>query len=521
MSFTPDPPPPSAAPRTVSLLEILDDIEFRDYRGDLKIPVSALALDSRLVRPGSAFFALKSARPDAPGGASHIADAINRGAVAIISEEILKETCRPDPVWVRVADARRTLSAAALNFHAHPERSLRLAAVTGTNGKTTVTTLLHHLLGTDNSKWGLVGTVRYELGGRSIPAHRTTPEAHELAAMMAQMRDTGCEGLVMELSSHAIAQHRADGLPFAALAFTNLTQDHMDYHGDMKSYFQTKALPFLGKCGAAPPPFAVLNAADPAARNLAEILPKTTRPLFFGEEDHADFRAVDIRLGPAGTTFKLLWPGATAPVSVHTSLPGSYNVANILCALALAHALGRPPEALIPALATFPGVPGRMERVGDGWPCPIFVDYAHTDDALRNALRMLRAITPGRLLVVFGCGGNRDRAKRPKMTAAVQDLADFAWATSDNPRKEPQESIFEDMRTGVSAPEKIAFIEDRRHAISLALDGAREGDTLLIAGKGHEDYQEFSTVTIPFDDRLVTRELLSLKRLRPRQGIIA
>jgi UDP-N-acetylmuramoyl-L-alanyl-D-glutamate--2,6-diaminopimelate ligase len=330
--------------------------------------------------------------------------------------------------------------------------------------------------------------------------------------MMARMVEAGCAGLVMEVSSHAIDQRRVDGLAFEALAFTNLSRDHMDYHGGMENYFQVKARPFLGN-DCPPPAAAVINRDDPAGRRLAAMLPSGTRLATFGESAGADVRAVETVLLPGRSEFTVEWPEGAGRVS--TPLPGRYNVSNILCALALARALGRDPAPLLPALRDFPGVPGRMERVATGMPFQIFVDYAHTDDALENALQMLRAITPARLLAVFGCGGNRDRGKRPAMTAAVQRHADFAWATADNPRKEPLENIFDDMRAGVSSPEKIAFVDDRRLAISLALDEAREGDTLLIAGKGHENYQEFADVTIPFDDRQVTRDLLALKQSRP------
>jgi UDP-N-acetylmuramoyl-L-alanyl-D-glutamate--2,6-diaminopimelate ligase len=489
-----------------TLQDVFHGVPTLEFSGSWKTPVSALVLDSRLVRDGAIFFAAPGTRSD---GAKFIGEALERGASAIVSTE--PGLPRPSLSWVRVSDVRKALAAASLNFYRHPEKQLRIAAVTGTNGKTTVSTLLRHLLQSGGKTWGLIGTVRYELGGHSCPAHRTTPEAPELCQMFYRMVESGCEGCAMELSSHAIAQNRVDGLGFESLAFTNLSRDHIDYHGDMENYFQTKARPFLGQCGPAPKT-AVINADDAAGLRLAAMLPHDAGVLFFGESALAQIRATDVRLHADGSTFTVAWPGGTG--EVRTTLPGAYNVSNILCALALAHSLGRDIAALLPEIPAFPGVPGRMERVGDGWPCRIFVDYAHTDDALKNSLSMLRAITPGRLLVVFGCGGNRDRGKRPAMTAAVQEHADFAWATSDNPRKEPQQLIFEDMRKGVSAPEKIEFIEDRRFAISHALDEAREGDSLLIAGKGHEDYQEFADITVPFDDRRVTAELLDLKRLR-------
>ena len=489
-----------------SLQDVFHGVPILEFSGNWKTPANALVLDSRLVRDGAVFFAAPGTRAD---GAKFIGEALERGASAIVSTET--GLPRPSLSWIRVADVRKALAAASLNFYKHPEKKLRIAAVTGTNGKTTVSTLLRHLLQSEGAVWGLIGTVRYELGGHSCPAHRTTPEAPELCQMFYRMVEAGCEGCAMELSSHAIAQDRVDGLGFESLAFTNLSRDHIDYHGDMENYFQTKARPFLGLCGPAPKT-SVINVDDPAGLRLAGMLPPDANVLLFGESKAAQIRATKVRLRADRSAFTVSWPGGSGEVG--TTLPGAYNMSNILCVLALAHSIGRDIATLLPAISAFPGVPGRIERVGEGWPCRIFVDYAHTDDALKNALSMLRAITPGRLLVVFGCGGNRDRGKRPAMTAAVQEYVDFAWATSDNPRKEPQEQIFDDMRKGVSMPEKIEFIEDRRLAISQALDAAKEGDSLLIAGKGHETYQEFSDIRIPFDDCQITRELLELKRLR-------
>ncbi|MDR3228297.1 MAG: UDP-N-acetylmuramoyl-L-alanyl-D-glutamate--2,6-diaminopimelate ligase [Puniceicoccales bacterium] len=509
----------------ITLKEVFENIETASFSGEWKTPVASLRDDSRRVVPGCVFFAVPGINTD---GERFIEDAIARGASAIVSTGAPSFVKHSRLAWVRVADTRRAFAAAAANFFRHPEKKLRVAGVTGTNGKTTVTTLLRWLLGEDGSRWGLLGTVRYELGERSLPALRTTPGAGELFGMMAQMVEAGCAGMAMELSSHAIDQGRAAGLAFETLAFTNLSRDHLDYHKNMENYFQVKAGAFLGGAGADAPKTAVVNTDDAAGRRLAEMLREKTRVLTFGENADADIRAENIRLGTDGSAFDVVWSGGAGGGgvgsgggagcgvgSVQTSLPGRYNVSNTLCALALASALGRDIGALLPALARFPGVPGRMERVAPESPYQIFVDYAHTDDALKNALEMLRPITRGRLLVVFGCGGDRDRGKRPAMTHVVQQLADFAWATADNPRKEPQERIFADMLAGVIAPEKIEWVEDRRRAISLALDAARPGDNLLIAGKGHETYQEFADITIPFDDRLVAKELLALKNLRP------
>ncbi|HKB58003.1 MAG TPA: UDP-N-acetylmuramyl-tripeptide synthetase, partial [Lacunisphaera sp.] len=260
------------------------------------------------------------------------------------------------------------------------------------------------------------------------------------------------------------------------------------------------------------PAAAAINLDNPYGRQLAAATPKHVKVVTFGESPEAMVRAENLRLNFKNTQFRLVWPGGA--LELESPFIGRYNVSNLLAAFAACYALGRDPAVIAVRMKSFPGVPGRMERIEEGQPYNVLVDYAHTDDALRNALGMLRAVTPGRLFVVFGCGGNRDRLKRPLMTAVVQEFADFAWATADNPRTEALAQIFADMKTGVKSPEKITFVEDRRRAISLALDAAREGDCLLIAGKGHETYQEFADTIIPFDDRQVVRELIGIKNIK-------
>jgi UDP-N-acetylmuramoyl-L-alanyl-D-glutamate--2,6-diaminopimelate ligase len=351
------------------------------------------------------------------------------------------------------------------------------------------------------------------LGARTVPSFRTTPESLDLFGMMAQMRDAGCREAVMEVSSHGIDQQRVLGLQFAAAVFTNLTRDHLDYHRTLESYFEVKARLFTGATGAAPK-VAVVNLDDPHGEILAARLAAGAAPrlVTFGENPRAQVRAEAVALNFKNTTFRLVWPEGA--LEVDSPLIGRYNLSNLLAAVATAWALGRDPADFVPRLQGWGGVPGRMERIEEGQPFNVLVDYAHTDDALRNALGMLRTITPGRLLVVFGCGGNRDRTKRPLMVKAVQAYADFAFATADNPRSEPLAQIFADMRPGATAPDRIAWIDDRRRALSLALDAARPGDCLLVAGKGHETYQEFADTVIPFDDRQVVRELIGIKALR-------
>ena len=495
------PPPAMERPTFQSLLQGLPVL---GRSGDWHARVTCVVTDSRRIIPGALFFALPGRRAD---GHAFLDDAIARGAAAIVSGQPVSGL--PAVAAAQVADPRRVLAEVARRFHGHPEQALRLVGVTGTNGKTTVSTLLRHLLQEGGESWGLVGTVRYHLGRRSIPSFKTTPESADLAGFFRQMADAGCAGACLEVSSHALHQDRVHGFRFEVAAFTNLTRDHVDYHGDLSSYLDAKTALFDGRTGEAPG-VAVVNVDDPSGRVLAEACRRRGPTLTFGLAADADLRATDLALDTAGAAFAVRWQGRTQRFT--SALPGDYNVSNVLCALAMAAALGRDSLALAPALASFPGVPGRMERVEAGQAFPVFVDYAHTDDALRNALRMLRAITPGRVLCVFGCGGDRDRGKRPAMTRAVADLAHGSWATADNPRKESLDRIFADMRGDLGPLPTVDFVPDRRDAIGRALAAARPGDCVVIAGKGHETTQEFADTVVPFDDRQVVREILEARR---------
>jgi UDP-N-acetylmuramoyl-L-alanyl-D-glutamate--2,6-diaminopimelate ligase len=490
------------------LSDYISENEAIAVKGTLDRPISGIVMDSRRVVPGTLFFALPGLRAD---GAGYIDEAIDRGAVAIVTQKI------PSPApakvtFIQVADARATLALVARRFYKFPDRDLQVVGVTGTNGKTTVTHLIKHLLN-DGPRVGLIGTINYDLGARTVPSYKTTPESLDIFGMLAQMRDAGCKQAVMEVSSHGIDQQRVLGLEFGAAVFTNLTRDHLDYHKTMDAYFDVKTRLFTGHTGAEPK-VAIVNIDDPHGEQLVNkihsVVP-AAKVVTYGEQASATVRAENVSLNFKNTTFKLVWP--EGEVLVDSPLIGRYNVSNLLAAIATAYGLGRDPRTLLGRLRDFAGVPGRMERIEEGQKFNVLVDYAHTDDALSNALGMLRTITPGRLLVVFGCGGNRDRAKRPMMVKAVQDYADFALATADNPRNESLTQIFNDMQAGVTAPLRITWIEDRRRAISLALDMAKPGDCVLIAGKGHETYQEFADTVSPFDDRQVVRELIEIKQI--------
>jgi UDP-N-acetylmuramoyl-L-alanyl-D-glutamate--2,6-diaminopimelate ligase len=490
------------------LSDYFDSNEIIAVKGSLDRPISGLVMDSRRVVPGTLFFALPGRRAD---GASFVDEAVARGAVAVVTNRLPSVT--PTKVtFIQVADPRAALAKVAQRYYKFPDRELEVIGVTGTNGKTTVTHLIKHLLDAEK-RVGLIGTINYDLGSRTVPSFRTTPESVDIYGMMAQMHAAKCEHAVMEVSSHGIDQARVLGLEFGVAVFTNLTRDHLDYHQTLEDYFGVKTRLFTGELGAKPK-IAVINLDDAYGRRLAGMVPDGVRTVTFGEKAEAQVRAENVQLNFKNTTFRLVWPEGS--MQVDSPLIGRYNVSNLLAAVATTWSVGRDPRGFIARLAAFKGVPGRMERIEEGQDYNVLVDYAHTDDALTNALSMLRVITPGRLLVVFGCGGKRDRAKRPLMTAAVQQYADFAFATADNPRGETLGQIFEDMKPGATKPDKITWIDDRRRAISLALDACKPGDCLLIAGKGHESYQEFADTVIPFDDRQVVRELIGIKTLKPR-----
>ena len=487
-----------------TLQSLLQDIPVVERRGDWSTRVTSLVTDSRRILPGSLFFALPGLRTS---GHQFLDDVISRGASAIISSEPVAGL--PAVAAAQVKETRKVLAEVARRYHGNPEQKLKLVGVTGTNGKTTITTLLRHLIQQTGENWGLIGSVRYQLGRRSIPAYKTTPESADLAGFFRQMVESQCAGACLEVSSHALHQDRVHGFSFAAAAFTNLTRDHIDYHGDLESYLDAKTILFDGRSGSIPK-VSVINVDDAAGKNLAQSCRTRGSVITFGIHTPADLQATDIVFNPRGSEFTVHWSGQSA--RFNSPLPGEYNISNILCALALAASLGRDPLAMVEAVKAFPGVAGRMERVEAGQSFPVFIDYAHTDDALRNALQMLRSITPGRVLCVFGCGGNRDRGKRPAMTKAVAELAHQAWATADNPRKENLATIFADMREGLGSLPNIEFINDRRDAIGRALAAAQPNDCVIIAGKGHETTQEFHDTVVPFDDRLIAKEILELRR---------
>jgi UDP-N-acetylmuramoyl-L-alanyl-D-glutamate--2,6-diaminopimelate ligase len=451
------------------------------------VDVTALAYDNRLVTPGTLFFCVPGFTRD---GHDFAPDAIARGASALVVERPLGLGV-PE---VRVGDVRAAMAPAAARLHGDPTAALRAVGITGTNGKTTTGYLVRGLLEAAGRRTGLVGTVSAVVGGAERPMVRTTPEAIDLQRMFAEMRDGGDEAVVMEVSSHALALRRADAIHWDVAIFTNLTQDHLDFHPTMEDYFVAKRRLFESG-----PEVAVVNVDDPYGARLAAELPDAIRVGI--EAPGAQLRATGISSDATGSTF------TADGLTLHSPLPGRFNVLNVLGAVAAVRALGVDDATIAAALPHAARVPGRFEPVEEGQPFAVLVDYAHTPDSLENVLRAARPLTAGRVITVFGAGGDRDRAKRPLMGAVVRELSDVAIVTSDNPRSEDPEAIVAAVLEG-AGPGAEAEV-DRRAAIERAIGMAEPGDIVLIAGKGHEQGQEFEGGrTVPFDDVTVAREAL-------------
>jgi len=395
----------------------------------------------------------------------------------------------------------------AARFHNYPARKLKLAGVTGTNGKTTTTFLIKHICEKAGMRCGLLGTVRYEIGERVLPATRTTPESLDLQELLAQIKDAGCRAAAMEVSSHALAQERIRGLEWEVAVFTNLTQDHLDYHGTMENYFESKAKLFtqLTQQQKKRKPVAVVNMDDRYGEQLLNRFDKKISVITFGMGVRADFRASNYRMEFGGTSYQLDARGKSYLVRV--PLIGRFNVANSMAALAAANALGLNLREAVLSLGKSPQVPGRLEMVPAKRQFQVFVDYAHTPDALLNVLKTLRQLEPGRLIAVFGCGGDRDRQKRPLMGRVADQNADYSIITSDNPRKEDPNAIISEIERGFGS-DRYEKVAERAEAIARAIALAQPRDIILIAGKGHETYQEFADHTVPFDDIQVARRAI-------------
>ncbi len=505
----------------MELSEVLREVPDARIAGDPRTAVRGLAYDSRAVEPGYLFAALRGERRD---GFEHVDQALERGAAALL-------TSRPPDAraaraaWVQVADDRLGLALASRNYYGRPDEHMTMIGVTGTNGKTTTCHLLEAGLREAGQRPCLLGTVGYRYGREEFKADRTTPESLDLYRHLDRFATAGARSCAMEVSSHALALRRVAGIRFRAAVFTNLTQDHLDFHGTMERYLDAKAILFRG---LGPDAVAVLNADDPASKMLRQAT--RARVVSWGQTPGADVRIERSTISIAGTEIALAVgtgvEGATGaraakaePLIVRSPLLGVPNARNLAAAAAALLALGVPRDAVSRGLGAVTGVPGRFERVDAGQPFLVLVDYAHTDDALSNVLRTVRDLGPRRVITVFGCGGDRDRAKRPLMGFAAASASDLVVVTSDNPRSEEPRAILEEILPGVRRalalgegaalpPDRCLVIVERREAIRRAIERAGAGDCVVIAGKGHETYQILGDRTVPFDDRQVAREAL-------------
>ena len=516
----------------MTLRELLDGMNFRlkaeataekgfrlpwpePSRGQADVgdsPVTAVAYDSRLVKPGALFVALRGVNAD---GARFVPQALANGALGVVAE-----TAAPAGItapWIRVPNARAALAALAATFFGNPSEELALVGITGTNGKTTTSYVLASIFEAAGIKCGRVGTIGYRIGAREMDAPRTTPEAPDLQQMLRDMLKEGCGACVMEVSSHALSLRRVDTLRFAAGIFTNLTRDHLDFHGNMESYFAAKRRLFEIIADGA---VGVINVDD---RRGADLVAVARRPVTYAIDSAADVRPGPLSFSLEGLSFEVRTPRGT--FHVRSALVGRPNAYNILAASAAAVALDLPFSAIEAGISTLQQVPGRFQVVSDpADDVRVIVDYAHTDDALRNLLETARPLSTGRVVTVFGCGGDRDRTKRPLMGAVAARLSDLVIVTSDNPRSEDPEKIIEEILRGIVMPaDRIApkglrrstpslAIVDRREAIEKAIKDATRGDLLLIAGKGHEKYQIIGDRTLPFDDVEIARAALARRR---------
>lgn len=457
-----------------------------------ELEIAGLGYDSRRVESNFLFVAIKGEKTD---GNLFVDQAVKRGAVAVISE-----SSRPTgfvTCWVQVGNARQALATAAANFYGHPTQRIDLIGITGTNGKTSTAYLLEAVLLAAGERVGVVSTIEYRGPGGRIPAVRTTPESLDLQALFADFAGLGCRFVVMEVSSHALAMQRVHACQFRSAVFTNLTQDHMDYHHTLENYFEAKQQLFLGT-GLNPPRQSLINRDDSYGARLEEVC--AGRCLTYSTCNSADFQVLDSREAKPGLRLRLQTPGGE--IELQTRLMGRPNLSNVLASVAVAHDLGIAAEAIKQGIEGCAPIPGRFESVDCGQPFQVFVDYAHTPDALEKLLQTARELPHSRLLVMFGCGGERDRGKRPVMAQIAEGLSDFCWITSDNPRTEDPMKILADVESGFrNQPPRYGVEPDRRKAIRRILREARPGDIVVLAGKGHETYQVLGDRTVHFDDR--------------------
>ena len=484
---------------------LLDGAEFLSQNGNPD--VTGVEYDSRRVKPGCVFVAMRGESSD---GNRFIDQAIQAGAVAVVTDSTT-QTPRQGIAWAVVPHGRRALARLSENFYKHPAERIAVTGITGTNGKSTTAFLIESILAAAGRKSALIGTIEYHVAGHVYPAPHTTPEALELARLFNEALGLGATDAVMEVSSHALAQERVFGVPFDVAVFTNLTRDHLDYHKTMGEYFAAKRVLFEG-CGTDPPRASVTNLDDEYGAKLAAFSKKRSAVVLTYGWERGDFHAEKVDISPRGTRFDISTP--QEKIAAFSPLIGRVNVYNILAAAAACYARGCTTQSIARGVESLTHVPGRFERVDCGQPFTVVVDYAHTEDALRNLTALAREFVTrsggaGRVLTVFGCGGDRDRAKRPLMGEAAGRGSDFVVLTSDNPRSEDPRSIINDALVGLQkAGVKYSVEVDRRKAIALAIGEARPGDLVLLAGKGHEKVQVIRDGSQPFDDVQVARDAL-------------
>ena len=489
----------------MTFLELLYGAEVLVQSGNPGI--GGLGYDSRRIKPGDLFVAM---RGESSNGNKFIDQAIAAGAVAIVTDSATEKP-RPDVAWAQVSHGRRALARLSANFHKKPAERLAISGITGTNGKSTTAFLLESILAAADRKSALIGTIEYHVAGKILPAPHTTPEALELNRILGEALGQGATEAVMEVSSHALEQQRVYGIPFNVAVFTNLTRDHLDYHHTMEEYFSSKQVLFEG-CGTEAPRAAVLNTDDEHGQKLVKISKKRSSEVFTYGLTKGDFHSEKVEITPRGTRFDLITPEETIPL--FSPLIGKVNVYNTLAAAGAAYARNCAPEFIAQGVAALARVPGRFERVDCQQPFTVVVDYAHTDDALRNLTALAREFVQqagqkGRVITVFGCGGDRDRAKRPLMGEAAGRGSDFVVLTSDNPRSEDPLAIINDAMVGLQrSGAKYKTEPDRKAAITLAVGEANPGDIVLIAGKGHEKVQVTRDGSFPFDDAEVAQKIL-------------
>ena len=499
-----DSSPTRVSPRSVKLPALLEGAEASIPAAAVDLEIRQVASDSRKVKPRALFFALHGRQSD---GNAFVRDAVSRGAAAIASEETVPAFIPSSVAWIRVREARKALALTAANFFGHPAEALQLVAVTGTNGKTTTSSLVASIVEASGAKTGLFGTIAYHTPLGEYPAPNTTPESVDLQGFLAEIRDAGGRFAVLEASSHALAMERLWGCHFAAAVFTNLTREHMDYHKTFEDYFAAKKKLFEGT-GAGAPDVAVINTDDEYGRRLTGLAKKIVT---YGLESDADITTKKFQLTFNGLAFTAQTPNGK--VQVVSALVGRINVYNLLAAIGAAQALGLSTENIQDGIRNLTSVSGRFERIDVGQPYFVIVDYAHTDDALENLIRTARELNPkGRIITLFGCGGGKDRTKRPVMGEVTGRLSDLTILSSDNPRTEDPLKIISDIIVGLQKTSGKYLIEpDREKAIGAAMDEARAGDIVLLAGKGHENYQILADRTLDFDDRDVARRALGAR----------